>query len=94
MPRICEFTGRRTTVGNTYCIRGKAKYLGGVGTKVTSKTKRTFMPNIQTVTTVNEDGTVARIKVSTKAIKCGLITKPIRRRAYLAGVKKAAAVAA
>ncbi len=91
MPRICEFTGRRTSTGNTYCIRGKAKYLGGVGTKVTSKTKRTFKPNIQTVTTVREDGTVARVKVSVKAIKCGLITKPLRRRAYLKSVAAKAA---
>lgn len=92
MPRICEFTGRKTSVGNTYCIRGKAKYLGGVGTKVTSKTKRTFKPNIQTVTTVTEDGSIVRVKASTRAIKSGLIVKPIRRRAYLKSVaaKKAA----
>lgn len=91
MPRICEFTGRKTTVGNTYCIRGKAKYLGGVGTKVTSKTKRTFKPNIQTVTTVTEDGSVVRVKASTRAIKSGLITKPLRRRAYLKSVAAKAA---
>ncbi len=93
MPRICEFTGRKTSTGNTYCIRGKAKYLGGVGTKVTSKTKRTFMPNIQTVTTVNEKGSIVRVKASTKAIKSGLITKPIRRRAYLKSVAAAKAAA-
>lgn len=79
MPRVCEFTGKKTTSGNTYTLRGKAKYLGGVGTKVTSKTKRTFKPNIQTVTAV-VDGTVRRVKVSTKAMKQGLIVKPLKRK--------------
>ncbi|MEM9296425.1 MAG: 50S ribosomal protein L28, partial [Planctomycetota bacterium] len=42
MPRVCAFTGKRTTTGFSYTLRGKKKYLGGVGTKVTGKTKRTF----------------------------------------------------
>jgi len=79
MPRVCKFTGRRTTVGNTYTTRGKAKYLGGVGTKVTGKTKRKFRPNIHTVTAVVE-GSVQRIKVSAKAIRMGLVTKPLKRK--------------
>ncbi len=79
MPRICTYTGRRTHSGNTYTHRGKAKYLGGVGTKITGKTKRTFRANIQTVTAL-VDGSVQRIKVSTKAIKMGLVTKPLRRK--------------
>ncbi len=79
MPRVCEFTGRRTEVGNTYSYRGKAKYLGGVGIKITGKTKRKFKPNIQTVNAV-VDGQVKRVKASTKAIKMGLIIKPLKRR--------------
>lgn len=79
MPRVCHFTGRRTTAGRTYTHRGKAKYLGGVGTKVTGKTKRTFRANIQTVTAVI-DGSVKRIKVSTKAMKQGLVVKPLKRK--------------
>ncbi|MEM9753682.1 MAG: 50S ribosomal protein L28 [Planctomycetota bacterium] len=80
MPRVCEFTGKRTTTGNTYTLRGKKKYLGGVGTKVTGKTKRKFKPNIQTVKTVDENGNVKRVKASTKAIKMGLIVKPLKRK--------------
>lgn len=80
MPRVCKFTGRRTTTGNTYTLRGKAKYLGGVGTKVTGKTKRKFRPNIQTVNALMPDGSVQRIKVSTKAIKSGLVVKPLKRK--------------
>ncbi len=79
MPRVCKFTGRKTSIGNTYTHRGKAKYLGGVGTKVTGKTKRWFKPNIHTVTAV-VDGSVKRIKVSTKALRMGLVVRPVRRK--------------
>jgi len=79
MPRVCTFTGRKASSGNTYTHRGKAKYLGGVGTKITGKTKRKFRPNIQNVNAV-VDGSVKRIKVSTKAIKSGLVIKPLKRR--------------
>ena len=79
MSRVCHFTGRRTSSGRTYTHRGKAKYLGGVGTKVTGKTKRKFRPNIQTVTAV-VDGSIKRIKVSAKAVKMGLVTKPLKRK--------------
>ncbi len=80
MPRVCEFTGKRTTSGRTYTTRGKAKYLGGVGTKITGKTKRTFKPNIQKVNCVMPDGSVRKVKASTKAIKSGLVVKPLKRK--------------
>jgi large subunit ribosomal protein L28 len=78
MPRVCKFTGKKTSFGNQITHRGKAKYLGGVGTKVTGITRRKFKPNIQTVRAVI-DGQVCRIKVSAKAIRMGLITKPTKR---------------
>jgi large subunit ribosomal protein L28 len=79
MPRVCYFTGKKTTFGNQITHRGKAKYLGGVGTKVTGITARTFKPNIQKVRAVI-DGRIVRIKVSAKAIKAGLVVKPVRRK--------------
>ncbi len=79
MPRVCEFTGRKTGVGRSLKYRGKAKYLGGVGKKITGKTKRRFRPNIQTVTAII-DGAPQRIKVSTKAIRMGLVVKPLKRK--------------
>jgi large subunit ribosomal protein L28 len=79
MPRVCAFTGKKTTFGNQVTHRGKAKYLGGVGTKVTGITRRKFKANIQRVRAV-VDGEVVRIKVSAKAIKMGLITKPVKRK--------------
>ncbi|MHC4442683.1 MAG: 50S ribosomal protein L28 [Planctomycetota bacterium] len=78
MSRKCYFTGKRTTAGRSYSRRGKAKYLGGVGRKVTGKTKRKFKPNIQKVRAV-VDGKPVRIRVSTKAIRDGKVIKPQRR---------------
>jgi large subunit ribosomal protein L28 len=79
MPRVCYFTGKKTTFGNQITHRGKAKYLGGVGTKITGITARTFKPNIQKVRAVI-DGQIVRVKVSAKAIKSGVIVKPVRRK--------------
>ena len=79
MPRVCYFTGKKTTSGNQKTHRGKAKYLGGVGTKTTGITKRKFRPNIQRVRAVI-DGEIVRIKVSTKAIRDGLVVKPVKRK--------------
>jgi len=78
MPRKCPFTGKKTHAGQKYARRGKAKYLGGVGIKVTGKTKRTFKANMQRVRAV-VNGEVVRINVSTKAIRNGLIVKPPKR---------------
>ena len=79
MPRVCHFTGARTRVGRSIRYRGKPKHLGGIGLKPTAISKRTFKPNIQTVNAV-VDGTPKRIKVSTKAIKQGLVVKPLKRK--------------
>jgi large subunit ribosomal protein L28 len=78
MSRVCYFLGKKTTTGNTIARRGKAKYLGGVGVKTTGITKRKFKPNIQKVRAVI-DGKPVRIKVSAKAIKMGLVVKPLKR---------------
>jgi len=78
MPRKCPFTGKKTRAGRSISRRGKAKYLGGVGRKVTGKTKRKFKANIQRVRAVINGRTV-RINVSSKAIRSGLIIKPTKR---------------
>jgi len=78
MPRVCHFTGKKTSFGKQITRRGKAKYLGGVGTKVTGISARKFKPNLQKVRAVI-DGRVQRILVSTKAIRQGMIVKPVKR---------------
>ena len=57
---------------------GKAKKLGGIGTHITAVTKRRFLPNLQRVKTI-VNGQVRYLRVSTTAIKKGLITKPPKR---------------
>jgi len=79
MPRVCHFTGRRTSTGNRIRYRGKAKYLGGIGKNVTSVASRKFKPNLHNVRAVI-DGKPVRIKVSTRAMKMGLVEKPVRRK--------------
>ncbi|RMF76652.1 MAG: 50S ribosomal protein L28 [Planctomycetota bacterium] len=78
MARECPFTGKKTIFGRSISRRGKAKYLGGVGKKVTGISKRKFKPNIQKVRAV-VDGRVCRIRVSAKAIRMGLVVKPPKR---------------
>jgi large subunit ribosomal protein L28 len=87
MSRECHYTGKRVSFGNKISRRGKAKYLGGVGRKVTGITRRKFKPNIQKVHAV-VDGKLVRIRVSTKAIKMGLVKKRLKRN-YKPAEKKA-----
>ncbi len=79
MARSCPFTGKKTIFGRSIARRGKAKYLGGVGRKVTGISKRRFKPNIQKVRAV-VDGRICRIRVSAKAIRMGFIVKPQKRQ--------------
>ncbi len=79
MPRVCYFTGARTKVGRTIRYRGRPKYRGGIGLKITAISKRTFKPNLQTVRAM-VDGKPRRIKVSARAIKQGLVVKPLKRK--------------
>jgi len=78
MARHCPYTGKKTRSGGQITRRGKAKYLGGVGRKVTGHSKRWFKPNIQKVRALI-DGKVRRVRVSAKAIRIGFITKPPKR---------------
>jgi large subunit ribosomal protein L28 len=73
MSRSCPVTGRRTRVGRNVARRGLAKAKGGVGLRCTGRTHRKFKPNIQKIRVVLPDGTVTRVKLSTKAIKSGKV---------------------
>lgn len=76
MPRVCAFTGRRTVSGWQKVEKGKRRD-GGVGNKVKGRTKRMVKPNLRKVKTVI-DGKVVRVYASTKAIKSGMIVKPLK----------------
>ncbi len=81
MPQRCAITGAVKSRGFKYARRGKAKYLGGVGKKVTGKTKRVFKPNMQKVRLVL-DGKVQRAWVTVKAIRSGLVKKPSKKKPF------------
>lgn len=74
MPRVCAVTGRRTRVGHKVKRRGLAKKEGGVGRRVTGRSKRKFKPNLQPVRVLTPDGELLRLRVATKVIKRGVIT--------------------
>lgn len=78
MARVCEFCGKHTQFGNRKTIRGKAKYLGGVGTKVTGVSRRTFQPNLRKVR-AQIGGTVRRVTVCTGCLGAGAVAKRMVR---------------
>ena len=78
MARICELTGKGSIKGSKIWRSGKAKKVGGIGTHITAITKRRFMPNLQRVKAL-VNGEVRYIRVSTSALKKGLVTKAPRR---------------
>jgi large subunit ribosomal protein L28 len=74
MGRQCEVSGKKTSFGNHVTTRGKAKYLGGVGTKVTGISRRTFKPNLQRIHIWLPNGTTTHVRVATSVIRSGRIT--------------------
>lgn len=82
MSRVCAVTGRRTRVGNQVKRRGLAKKDGGVGRRVTGRSKRTFKPNLQPVRILTPEGQIKTLKVSTKVIKKGVITLQKNGKAF------------
>ncbi len=79
----CEITGKKTTRGMKRAWRGQAIAKGGFGLKPTGITPRSFKPNLQEIVAVVEKGGVKRtkrIRVSTKAIRTGMVTKALKRK--------------
>ncbi|MBN2216771.1 MAG: 50S ribosomal protein L28 [Pirellulales bacterium] len=82
MSQVCEVCGKSPMVGNSVEHRGKAKYLGGVGTKVTGITRRKFRPNLQRVRITTANGTHKTVRVCTQCIRSGAIVKRIRQAPF------------
>jgi len=82
MAKICEICGKGPAVGNRVTLRGKAKYLGGVGTKITGITRRKFRPNLQRVRITTANGSNATVRVCTQCIRSGAITKRVRNAPF------------
>ncbi|MEZ6101865.1 MAG: 50S ribosomal protein L28 [Pirellulaceae bacterium] len=82
MARVCEVCGKRTQRGNAIETRGKAKYLGGVGTKVTGITRRTFKPNLQRVKINGPNGGTRTARICAACLRSGAVTKAVRHRPF------------
>ena len=92
MGQQCEICGKKPVLGNRVTTRGKAKYLGGVGTKVTGIARRQFKPNLQTVKITTKTGANRTARVCTQCIRSGAVTKKIRNAPFkLPTQQKAAA---
>jgi large subunit ribosomal protein L28 len=93
MARACELCGKGPQIGNQVTIRGKKKYLGGVGTKVTGITKRQFKPNLQRVKVSGEGGNAAHLRVCVQCIRSGAVVKKVRSAPFQLPVKPVKAAA-
>jgi large subunit ribosomal protein L28 len=77
----CAVCGKKPVVGNQKSYRGKAKYLGGVGKKITGTSKRRFKPNLQRVKIAQGTETV-RSRVCVACIRSGKITRPVKKQPF------------
>jgi large subunit ribosomal protein L28 len=82
MSRQCEVCGKGVAKGNKIETRGKAKYLGGVGTKITGKTRREFRPNLQNVKIANTGGGNRHARVCTRCLRSGAVAKAIKQKPF------------
>jgi large subunit ribosomal protein L28 len=88
MARQCEACGKKVQMGNTVETRGKAKYLGGVGTKVTGITRRKFVPNLQKVHVTLPSGQNKTMRVCTQCIRSGAVRKAVKVKPFELGESK------
>ncbi|MBF0494323.1 MAG: 50S ribosomal protein L28 [Candidatus Omnitrophica bacterium] len=76
MARECYICGKKPVSGGTVARRGMAKSKGGVGVRITGRSLRRFLPNIQEVRAVI-GGKTKKIKICTKCLKAGKIVKAV-----------------
>lgn len=82
MARQCEVCGKSAQMGNSVETRGKAKYLGGVGTKKTGITRRQFRPNLQRVHAAIPGGGSKSMKVCVQCIRSGRVRKAVKKKPF------------
>ena len=79
MPAKCAICGKTSIVGSSITRRGKAKYLGGVGRKITGISKRRFRVNLQSVRVELPNGTRKRMRVCAQCLRGGQVRKRSKR---------------
>ena len=65
-------------MGNRITRSGSPKYKGGIGLHTGGITKRRFYPNVQKIKII-VDGTVKRVRVCSRCLKAGKVTRPPAR---------------
>lgn len=77
MGQACEVCGKSVQMGNQVTTRGRAKYLGGVGTKVTGISRRQFKPNLRRVRITTANGTHKTVSICAQCLRSGAVTRVI-----------------
>lgn len=79
MSKVCYFTGKKPRMGKRITTRGISKKKGGIGLKTTGISVRRFLPNLQTVKIIDENGTVRRVRVCASYLTTGKVKKAPKR---------------
>ena len=88
MSKACQVTGRKTSAGRSYALRGIAKKKKGIGLKITGITNRRFIPNLKKKRLyLPEEGRFVTLRLSMAALRT-IDKKGLS--AVLHGVKKRA----
>jgi len=74
MAKSCAICGKTSIPGNKYKRRGAKKLHGGAGSKITGKTLRRFLPNLQKIKII-VNGAAKRMLVCSSCIQAGKIQK-------------------
>jgi large subunit ribosomal protein L28 len=77
MGRACEVCGKSVQMGNQKTTRGRAKYLGGVGTKITGISRRQFKPNLRRVRISADNGAHKTVSICAQCLRSGTVTRLI-----------------
>lgn len=80
MARVCDFCQKGTESGAQVARRGLPKKQGGIGLRITGRTKRKFKANIQRVTGM-VNGERKRIKICGRCLKAGKLVRPRVKKA-------------
>jgi large subunit ribosomal protein L28 len=79
----CAVCAKKPQLGNQKTYRGKAKYLGGVGKKITGISKRVYKPNLQSIQVQDSaTGETVRQRVCVQCIRSGRVQRPVKRSPF------------
>src|SRR5262249_15447817 len=77
----CHVCGKKPSMGNQISRRGKAKYLGGVGRKVTGISRRKFKPNLQRMQ-CQVGGSVKTLRVFTQCFGRASSERHVKKKTF------------